>query len=163
MNTVFRPIPVPFYLEGDVIYQESTEVQRTCTIRSNRSNGADDGILQLCAAGAFSNGRGGYLELRGENAVSASGQVVLNASGDMYLQGANADSNIFLRSNGKNVLTIPADAVGSFKTYSGNESTGAGTALLGAANCPAVTVSAPFKWIKAITSDGSVVYFPVWK
>lgn len=44
----------------------------------------------------------------------------------------------------------------------GNESTGAGSAALGA-NCPAVTVSAPYTWIKLNTSDGSAVYVPVWK
>ncbi len=45
----------------------------------------------------------------------------------------------------------------------GNESTGAGSALLGATNCPAVTVTAVYKWVKMILSDGSVVYMPVWK
>lgn len=45
---------------------------------------------------------------------------------------------------------------------SGNESTGAGSAALGA-NSPAVTLTAPFKWLKMILSDGSVGYTPVWK
>jgi len=48
------------------------------------------------------------------------------------------------------------------QTASAQESTGAGSALL-AANCPAVTVTAPYKWIKGLTSDGSTVYWPVWK
>jgi hypothetical protein len=30
-------------------------------------------------------------------------------------------------------------------------------------DCPAVTTSAPYKWVKARTSDGSTVFFPVWK
>lgn len=47
-------------------------------------------------------------------------------------------------------------------TSSGNEATGAGSALLGA-NSPASTLTAPYTWIKMITSDGSTVYFPVWK
>ncbi|CAK0754879.1 exported hypothetical protein [Azospirillaceae bacterium] len=42
-------------------------------------------------------------------------------------------------------------------------STGGGTALLGAANCPASTVSAPYAWIKVQSSDGSIVYIPAWK
>lgn len=42
------------------------------------------------------------------------------------------------------------------------ESTGAGSALLGA-NSPAVTLAAPYKWIKFQTSDGSTVYVPAWK
>lgn len=45
---------------------------------------------------------------------------------------------------------------------SANESTGAGTALLGT-NSPAVTVSAPYTWLKVLTSDGSTGYIPVWK
>ena len=45
---------------------------------------------------------------------------------------------------------------------SANCTTGSGTALLGT-NCPANTVSAPFKWLKATTDDGSVVYIPCWK
>lgn len=50
----------------------------------------------------------------------------------------------------------------SVKTVAGNESTGAGSAALGA-NCPAVTLTAPYKWIKMLTSDGSTVYYPVYK
>jgi hypothetical protein len=42
------------------------------------------------------------------------------------------------------------------------ESTGAGSAVLGA-NSPAVTVAAPYKWLKVIFSDGNVGYIPAWK
>ncbi len=41
-------------------------------------------------------------------------------------------------------------------------STAAGVALLGA-NCPAITVGAPYTWITANSSDGSLVYIPCWK
>ena len=47
-------------------------------------------------------------------------------------------------------------------TDSGHEATGAGSAALGS-NCPAVTASAPYKWLKMTTSDGSTVYVPAWK
>ncbi len=40
--------------------------------------------------------------------------------------------------------------------------TGSGSAALGS-NCPAVTVSAPYTWIKTVSKDGSTVYIPVWK
>ena len=43
-----------------------------------------------------------------------------------------------------------------------NNTTGTGTALLGS-NCPAVTASAPFTWIKLHSKTGTVVYAPVWK
>ena len=43
-----------------------------------------------------------------------------------------------------------------------NNTTGAGSALLGA-NCPAVTVTAPYTWFKMLSGDGSTVYVPAWK
>lgn len=46
--------------------------------------------------------------------------------------------------------------------FNGTNSTGAGTALLGA-NCPAVTLTAPYTWLTVITSDGSTGYIPVFK
>lgn len=45
---------------------------------------------------------------------------------------------------------------------SAQESTGAGTPLFGT-NCPASTLTAPYRWIKFQTSDGSQVYIPAWK
>lgn len=47
-------------------------------------------------------------------------------------------------------------------TAAAQEATGSGSAALGS-NCPAVTASAPYKWIKFETSDGSTVYVPAWK
>lgn len=44
-----------------------------------------------------------------------------------------------------------------------NETTGAGTAVFGASNCPAVTCTAVYKWVTEILSDGSTVYRPVFK
>jgi len=46
--------------------------------------------------------------------------------------------------------------------YAGTNSTGAGSALLGA-NSPASTLTAPYTWITVITSDGSTGFIPVWK
>lgn len=46
--------------------------------------------------------------------------------------------------------------------YAGTNSTGAGTALLGA-NSPATTLTAPYKWFQMQASDGTVVYVPAWK
>ncbi len=45
----------------------------------------------------------------------------------------------------------------------GQVGTGATTALLGTANCPAVTGTAPYAWMKCKSSDGSTVYVPAWK
>jgi len=40
--------------------------------------------------------------------------------------------------------------------------TGSGAAALGA-NCPAVTLGAPYTWLKLTAADGSTVYVPAWK
>jgi hypothetical protein len=63
----------------------------------------------------------------------------------------------------QNNAEIWRTATGFFaKTIAGIESTGAGSAVLGA-NCPASTLTAPYKWVKFQTSDGSTIYFPGWK
>jgi hypothetical protein len=43
-----------------------------------------------------------------------------------------------------------------------NSTTGAGSAALGS-NCPATTATAPYTWLKLMSSDGSTVYVPAWK
>ena len=48
------------------------------------------------------------------------------------------------------------------KVKYGTDGTGGGSALLGT-NCPASTLTAPYKWITALSSDGSTVYIPAWK
>lgn len=70
--------------------------------------------------------------------------------------------------NGDDVLSVAQGSGGAIiigrimKTIAAQESTGAGSAALGA-NCPAVTLTAPYKWLKFNTSDGSTVYVPSWK
>ncbi len=59
-------------------------------------------------------------------------------------------------------MGIVPGSISSITTNASNEATGAGSAALGA-NCPASTATAPYKWIKATTSDGSHVYIPAWK
>ncbi len=61
------------------------------------------------------------------------------------------------------VVSGQAQFATTFKnTNATYEVTGAGSATLGA-NCPAVTVTAPYKWLEIVMSDGSVVYIPAWK
>jgi len=40
---------------------------------------------------------------------------------------------------------------------------GAGTAALGVANCPASVLSAPYRWLTMKAEDGSTIYVPGWK
>ena len=46
--------------------------------------------------------------------------------------------------------------------FSGVNTTGAGSALLGS-NCPATTLTSPYKWIRVLASDGTVCFLPIWK
>ena len=84
---------------------------------------------------------------------------VTSAGVAQLIQYENQPLNIF--TNNTLALTVSAAGVLTFQV-SGNESTGAGSAALGA-NCPAVTASAPYKWLKVILSDASVGFVPVWK
>jgi hypothetical protein len=65
-----------------------------------------------------------------------------------------------------NNLPLGSDSLGnmSFLTQPqfGSDSTGTGTALLGA-NCPASSVSAPQTWLKAYDTQGNTVWIPGWK
>jgi hypothetical protein len=45
---------------------------------------------------------------------------------------------------------------------SANCVTGSGTPTFGT-NCPATTTTAPYRWLKMKTDDGSTVYVPAWK
>jgi hypothetical protein len=74
----------------------------------------------------------------------------------------DAPIKIFRVAGGNMELARPVKLAGVLITAAANESTGAGAALLGA-NSPAATLAAPYTWIKWNTSDGSVVYMPVWK
>jgi hypothetical protein len=85
--------------------------------------------------------------------------VLQSSSGGMII-GATTNQQVVFKQNNNEVFRLIDGFL--LSTVVGLESTGAGSALLGA-NCPAVTVAAPYKWIKARTSDTSTVYFPVWK
>jgi hypothetical protein len=73
------------------------------------------------------------------------GQYSNNASGDLS---ANAIAS--------------STPIKMLPKFAGTNTTGAGSAALGA-NSPAVTNTAPYTWVKAISSDGSTVYIPAWK
>lgn len=59
-------------------------------------------------------------------------------------------------------VTCAALTMSGLPKFGGTNSTGAGSALLGA-NSPAVTNTSPYTWISATSSDGSAVFIPCWK
>lgn len=89
------------------------------------------------------------------------------------------DANQYIQSSAASTLDISANTTTNFRVAgtsvaaiasgfmleskaAGNESTGAGTPAAGT-NCPAVTVTAPYTWLKFKTSDGSTVYVAAYK
>ena len=79
---------------------------------------------------------------------------------DKALQ-AVAGLSVVDEAKAKPYLQALSEAFATLKAESG-EATGAGAAALGA-NSPAITLAAPYKWLKAKTDDGSVVFIPAWK
>lgn len=68
-----------------------------------------------------------------------------------------------IRFSGTTAWSVRVDGLMyTLKTKYGTVAIGAGNALLGA-NCPAVTVAAPYAWFTFLSSDGSTVYVPAWK
>lgn len=68
-----------------------------------------------------------------------------------------------MKASGTSVWSVRVDGLMyTLKAKYGTVAVGAGNALLGA-NCPAVTVAAPYTWLTWLSSDGSTVYVPVWK
>lgn len=91
------------------------------------------------------------------------GAATLTTAATLYIKGAP--------SVGTNQRAISVEAgtayFGGGITMGGqiqffSSSTGAGTPLL-ATNCPAVTATAPYVWLKCLSDDGSQVYVPCWK
>lgn len=73
--------------------------------------------------------------------------------------GTNNATALKLYTNGTLRFTIDSSGIPQF---SGTNTTGGGTALLGT-NSPATTNSNPYTWIQIKTSDGSTAYIPAWK
>jgi hypothetical protein len=97
------------------------------------------------------------LKLRGRVADGATSDAVLIANQNSL---TTAGSNICVFYSDS--LTTERAAVDRLGRYSSSQnSTGAGSALLGA-NCPASTVANPYTWIHFVAADGTVVYVPAW-
>jgi hypothetical protein len=62
--------------------------------------------------------------------------------------------------DGDNALTITGSIAQKDATQW--DSSGSGSAVLGS-NCPATTVTDPYKWLKILDENGDIVYVPAWK
>lgn len=73
--------------------------------------------------------------------------------------GATSSPPFLARVNGTAKFEIDANGLPNFLA---TNTTGAGITAIGT-NCPAVTASAPYTWIQAVSADGSTIFIPAWK
>lgn len=122
-----------------------------------------DGRLSLSGGAGISVANGALFQLFGGTHATNAGLFSLNggsqATGHITLYTSHASADIQFGINGAEVLRI--DTSGRLKTVAGNQTTGAGAALLGA-NSPAGTLSAPNTWLRFTKSDGTALYIPAW-
>lgn len=78
---------------------------------------------------------------------------------DVQKAGTGSQRAASFRIGGTEIVGLTAAGVLSLTA---NNSTGAGSALLGT-NSPATTLTSPYTWITVISNDGSTCYLPVWK
>lgn len=79
-----------------------------------------------------------------------------------YDQAATGATRVLITLGAADTTSTQVFEIGGLMKFSGSNSTGANSALLGT-NCPAVTFTAPYTWLKVLTSDGSTAYVPAWK
>lgn len=137
-----------------------------------------DATANAIKAEASANGINPRITARNSNTTAGQTRMALiGAAGDngsvelSLIAGKDAANANFEMVTGTTKLQLGFGAVAKFtidasgilnNNVAGNESTGAGSALLGA-NSPAVTLTAPYTWLKVKTSDGSTGYIPIWK
>lgn len=95
--------------------------------------------------------------------------VTITSAYGMYLQ-TGGQAGLGSVTNGYNLyIENPNFGTNKVCAYFGGvvqfntSATGLTTALLATANCPAVTGTSPYVWIKALAPDGSTIYIPAWK
>lgn len=90
--------------------------------------------------------------------IETSGGATQISTGDVTtdLKLSANDINGLLLKNGTGLVIVQG------RMQFNDNATGSGSAALGT-NCPAVTPTAPYTWIKIQSSDGSVVYVPAYK
>lgn len=130
--------------------------QGTVSIYSNDASNRLEGSIALITDATAGNRR---LAVSVVEQGVAYRNITLAESGGNVGIGTTAP-NVLLEVNGTS--TAEAFRLTGLPKFAGTNSTGAGSAALGS-NSPATTNTAPYTWIKAISSDGSTVYLPAWK
>lgn len=145
---------------GDGFSNASGDIQ----IKTATSDGSDSAAAYFTGGGGASTTRGALITAYGNENASA-GVLSLASGGiagsSVQVDAANSTGTIQFYINGTEKVRFTTDSLFRVRDSS-LESTGAGSAALGS-NSPAVTNSAPYKWLKIITQDGSFAYIPAWK
>lgn len=132
--------------------------QTVNTIGTNTSDTADNASLEISSAGAAAGSRGAYIVLYG-NENAGAGTLDLSCGGSASLRLRLAETPYFQLNSSGYFEHANASAFIQFST--GQQQTGAGSALLGS-NSPAGTPSAPNTWLKVKKSDNTTLYIPAW-
>jgi lysophospholipase L1-like esterase len=113
------------------------DASNSCGIIGANTQGASNDNLSLCSDG-------GNVIIGGRQSIT-SGYMLQIGNGSLGALWVNG----------------PAIFAASVK-FAGTNTTGSGIASLGS-NCPAGIATAPYTWIQALASDGSIVYLPAWR
>lgn len=142
-------------------------------IRTDTTDGADNKGFIIAAGGAGAASRGAVVQGYGNEYAGVGGNAYIDSGN---VSGADINLRVFSTDG---FLNFGVDAgvtkfqitpggffsqVGTnsqFQWRAGNESTGAGSALL-AANCPAIDPTTPNTWLTVKKSDGTTLFVPAW-
>jgi hypothetical protein len=146
---------------GDYAYSQTNQ-----KFTADTADASDTKGIFLCGGGNNLPNRGAYVGVYGNEYSGDNGTLLLYAgdaaSAAIYIRAPSAvNPAIVFQLTSTTVLRLEPGFV-FVNPVAGNESTAAGVPLLGS-NCPATTLSAPFKWFKVKTQDGSTAYIPAWK
>ena len=109
------------------------------------------------------NGKVGIATTSPAYGLDVANGVGLSGTARFYDQTATTGATLVtITAGASQTVASTVLSVGGVVKFAGTNSTGSGSALLGA-NSPATVVSAPYTWIKAIASDGTTVFLPAWK
>jgi hypothetical protein len=130
-----------------IVNTSATSNNFSSLLFGNSTSVWDSGIFGVHDTHAAAGSQSGHLEM-----------FVTNAGTRQRAVRIAKDKVVTMDAYAKGLARFDASGVVSVAT----ESTGAGSALLGA-NSPAATLTAPYTWISFTSSDGSTVYVPAWK
>jgi|SRR5215467_3773436 len=135
------------------------------------STGTSDGVSYAYSATTASGGLGFMQVLNFIEALDTGGTILKASNTKVVANGIDFSTMTFsgqafkspgFAVNGAGDTSVHNLFVNQFIQFQAGNATGAGSALLGT-NCPAITLSAPYKWLQVTTADGSTAYIPAWK